>query len=267
MQLLTLTVVLLLLTSIGYRLGRGKALASAGGNPRLLHSLPRYHGYYVALWCGLPALLIIGLWLSAEPALVRHLVISALPVETQSLGDERMNLLYNEVRNVAKYSMQASTPLVDQAAKHYGELRATMFAAVAALSLALASGGLAYARRRIHSDMRARNRVEQVVRVFLVGCSTAAIFTTVGIVLSLLFESLRFFQFVPVTEFLFGTSWSPQMAIREDQVGSSGAFGAVPLFAGTALISMIAMVVAVPLGLLSAIYMAEYAHPKFRAVA
>ncbi|MBC7953356.1 MAG: phosphate ABC transporter permease subunit PstC [Rhodospirillaceae bacterium] len=267
MQLLTLTVVLLLLTSIGYRLGRGKALASAGGNPRLLHSLPRYHGYYVALWCGLPALFIIGVWLSAEPALVRHLVVSALPAETQSLGDERMNLLYNEVRNVAKFGMPASTPLVDQAAKHYGELRATLFAAIAALALALASGGLAYARRRIHSDMRARNRVEQVVRVFLVGCSTAAIFTTIGIVLSLLFESLRFFQFVPVTEFLFGTSWSPQMAIREDQVGSSGAFGAVPLFAGTALISLIAMVVAVPLGLLSAIYMAEYAHPKFRAIA
>lgn len=267
MQLLTLTVVLLLLTSIGYRLGRGKALATTNGNPRLLHSLPRYHGYYVALWCGLPALLVIGTWLAVEPSLVRHLVVSALPPDLQALGEERMNLLYNEVRNVAKFGMQASSPIVQQAAQHYGELRATLFAAIATLALALATGGLAFARHRIHSDMRARNRVEQVVRVFLVACSTAAIFTTVGIVLSLLFESLRFFHFVPVTEFLFGTSWSPQMAIREDQVGSSGAFGAVPLFAGTALISLIAMVVAVPLGLLSAIYMAEYAHPKFRAVA
>lgn len=267
MQLLTLTVVLLLLTSIGYRLGRGKALAMAGGSPRLLHSLQRYHGYFVALWCGLPALLVVTVWLAAEPALVRHLVEAALPGDTLALGDERLNLLYNEVRNVARYGMTASSPVVEAAAQRYSELRATMFAAVAGLALAIASGGLAFAYSRIKTDLRTRNRVESVVRVFLVGCSTVAIFTTVGIVLSLLFESLRFFQSVSVFEFLFGTSWSPQMAIRSDQVGSSGAFGAVPLFAGTALISLIAMVVAVPLGLLSAIYMAEYAAPRFRAIA
>ncbi len=267
MQLLTLTVVLLLLTSIGYRLGRGKALATTGGNPRLLHSLPRYHGYFVALWCGLPALVVVVAWLAAEPALVRHLVEAGLPADTKALGDERLNLLYNEVRNVARYDMTASSPVVEEAARRYSELRATLFAAIAALALALASGGLAFAYRRVKSDLRARNGVESVVRVFLVACSTAAIFTTVGIVLSLLFESLRFFQSVPVTEFLFGTTWSPQMAIRADQVGSSGAFGAVPLFAGTALISLIAMLVAVPLGLLSAIYMAEYAAPRFRAIA
>jgi phosphate transport system permease protein len=267
MQLLTLTVVLLLLTSIGYRMGRRKALVTAGGNPRLLHSLPRYHGYFVALWCGLPAFLVVAGWLAAEPTLIRHLVEQSLPADTLNLGEERLNLLYNEVRNVARYGMAASSPVVEAAAQRYGELRATLFAAIAALALALASGGLAYAYRRIHSDLRARNRVENVVRVFLVACSTAAIFTTIGIVLSLLFESLRFFHSVSVIEFLFGTTWSPQMAIRADQVGSSGAFGAVPLFAGTALVSLIAMVVAVPLGLLSAIYMAEYAAPRFRAIA
>ena len=96
--------------------------------------------------------------------------------------------------------------------------------------------------------------------------STIAILTTVGIVLSVLFESLRFFQAVPVTDFIFGTEWSPQMAIRADQVGASGAFGAIPLFAGTLLISFIAMVVAVPVGLMSAIYLAEYARPRVRAV-
>ena len=267
MQLLTLTVVLLLLTSIGYRMGRRKALATAGGNPRLLHSLPRYHGYFVALWCGLPALLVVVTWLTAEPALVRHLVEAGLPADTLALGDERLNLLYNEVRNVARYGMAPSSPVVEAAAQRYGEMRATMFAGIAALALALASGGLAYAYRRVKSDLRARNGVESAVRVFLVACSTAAIFTTIGIVLSLLFESLRFFQSVSVFEFLFGTTWSPQIAMRADQVGSSGAFGAVPLFAGTALISLIAMLVAVPLGLLSAIYMAEYAAPRFRAVA
>ena len=106
-----------------------------------------------------------------------------------------------------------------------------------------------------------------MVTTFLLASSLVAIFTTVGIALSVLFESLRFFQAVPVTEFLFGTNWSPQMAIRADQVGSSGAFGAVPLFTGTLLIALIAMLVAVPIGLTSAIYLSEYADRRFRAVA
>ena len=97
--------------------------------------------------------------------------------------------------------------------------------------------------------------------------STVAIFTTIGIFLSVLFEALRFFQQVSPLEFLFGLSWSPQTAIREDQVGSSGAFGAVPLFAGTLLISGIAMLVAVPVGLMSAIYLSEYANSQVRSFA
>jgi phosphate transport system permease protein len=109
--------------------------------------------------------------------------------------------------------------------------------------------------------------VEGILTVILVACSTIAIFTTIGIVLSVLYEAIRFFNIIPFTEFLFGLDWSPQMAIRADQVGSSGAFGAVPVFLGTALISAIAMVVAVPIGLMSAIYLSEYAGRRLRAVA
>ncbi len=101
----------------------------------------------------------------------------------------------------------------------------------------------------------------------LIVASTVAIFTTIGIFASVLFEALRFFQSVSVWEFLFGLSWSPQTAIRADQVGSSGAFGAVPLFTGTLLISGLAMVVAVPVGLMSAIYLSEYASARVRALA
>jgi phosphate transport system permease protein len=115
--------------------------------------------------------------------------------------------------------------------------------------------------------MRARNIVEQVVKYFLIACSTIAIFTTIGIVLSVLYESILFFKAVPITEFLFGLDWSPQMALRADQVGSSGAFGAIPVFMGTLLISGIAMTVAVPIGLMSAIYLSEYASKTVRAVA
>jgi phosphate transport system permease protein len=109
--------------------------------------------------------------------------------------------------------------------------------------------------------------VEGIFTVILIACSTIAIFTTIGIILSVLYESIRFFKVIPVTDFLFGLDWSPQMAIRADQVGSSGAFGAVPVFLGTALISVIAMVVAVPVGLMSAIYLSEYASKRLRAVA
>ena len=119
-------------------------------------------------------------------------------------------------------------------------------------------------RARITPELRARNGVERVIEWLLIGCSTIAVFTTIGIVASVAFEAFRFFAIISPIDFLFGTAWSPQMAIRADQVGSSGSFGAVPLFAGTALISFIAMVIAVPIGLFSAIYLAEYAHPKFR---
>jgi len=133
--------------------------------------------------------------------------------------------------------------------------------------LGVAGLGGAHAWRQIHPDLRARNRVERVVRWFLIAASSIAIFSTVGIVLSVLFEAIRFFQKVPMTEFLFGLNWSPQMAIRADQVGSSGSFGAVPLFTGTLLITSIAMVVAVPVGLMTAIYLAEYSSSRVRGIA
>jgi phosphate transport system permease protein len=121
--------------------------------------------------------------------------------------------------------------------------------------------------RRIHPDLRARNKVEAVIKWFLIAASSIAIFTTIGIVLSVLFEAIRFFQKVPINDFLFGVNWSPQTAIRADQVGSSGSFGAVPLFTGTILITAIAMLIAVPVGLMTAIYLAEYSSTRVRATA
>ena len=134
------------------------------------------------------------------------------------------------------------------------------------VAAAAAVAGLAWALRRIAPELRARNKLESVLRAGLLLASALAILTTLGILLSLLFEAIRFFRFVPIHEFLFGFHWSPQTAIREDQVGSTGAFGAVPVFAGTLLISAIAMAVAVPIGLLSAIWLSEYASPRVRAV-
>ena len=120
-------------------------------------------------------------------------------------------------------------------------------------------------RKHFYPQLRARHTVEKTVRILLIGCSTISIFVTIGIFLSLLFESIKFFSLVPIGEFLFGLDWSPQMAIRDDQVGSSGAFGSVPLIVGTLVITFIAMIIAVPIGLMSAIYMSEYSNRRLRS--
>ena len=121
--------------------------------------------------------------------------------------------------------------------------------------------------KKIKNEFKARDNLEKIIELFLLACSTLAILITIGILLSVIFESNRFFSSIPIAEFLFGTHWSPQMPIREDQAGSAGAFGAVPLFTGTFLIAFIAMCIAGPIGLMSAIYLSEYASKKVRDIA
>jgi phosphate transport system permease protein len=263
-----LLVVLLALSSVAYYIGQRRALTVVGGKVRQLHSLPGYNGLYVAIWCGLPALLVVAVWSSFQGGVIESLVTAGLPQEIIEQGPQRVTLVLNEVRNVASGSIYGEPgPEIMAAAEHYAQLQSTSRGALIGLSLALALGAGAIALKRIKPQHKARNAVETVITGLLLTSSTIAVLTTIGIVLSVLFESMRFFQSVPVTEFLFGVEWSPQTAIREDQVGSSGAFGAVPLFAGTMLIAFIAMLVAVPIGLMSAIYLSEYANFRFRAVA
>ncbi|MCU7813221.1 MAG: phosphate ABC transporter permease family protein, partial [Candidatus Thiodiazotropha sp. (ex Notomyrtea botanica)] len=265
----TLIIVLLGLMSLAYYLGRKRSLNLVSGRVRDLHSLPSYYGLHTALWCGIPAILLLVVWISFEGSVVTSLVVDSLPQETQNLPPERLNLVLNDIRNLATGNIVSTTvdENMQQAADHYSRLQSISHMAmfVVALSLAILAGFIAH--RSISRQQRARNRVEKAVNFFLLSSSTLAIFTTIGIVLSVLFESVRFFQQIPVTDFIFGLEWSPQTAIRADQVGSSGVFGAIPLFAGTFLITLIAMVVAVPIGLLSAIYMAEYAGRHFRSLA
>ena len=146
-------------------------------------------------------------------------------------------------------------------------LRGTNTMALTVVFIVVAMLGGAWGWLKIAPQLRARQQVEKILRVLFMLCALVAIMTTVGIVMSVLFESIRFFGQVSPVDFLFGTQWSPQTALRADQVASEGAFGAIPLFMGTLLISAIALLVAVPVGLMSAIYLAEYAHAKVRAVA
>jgi phosphate transport system permease protein len=197
------------------------------------------------------------------------LVVKDLPESIRSLPADRLNLVINDIRNLASgnFVSQTTDPASQAAADHYRSLRSIGHNALALITIALMAAAAVFVRRRIAPGLRARNQVEKILTVILVACSTIAIFTTIGIILSVIYEAIRFFNIIPVTDFLFGLDWSPQMAIRADQVGSSGAFGAVPVFLGTILISAIAMVVAVPIGLMSAIYLSEYAGKRLRAIA
>jgi phosphate transport system permease protein len=269
MNQLILISVLLLLSLAAYQMGRRRAFRLVDGQLRNLHSLPVYYGLYAAMWCVLPALLVLIAWIAFDGAIIAHLVVAQLPDSLHDGNAGRINLLLNDIRNVRMGLVAAENadPAVVAAAQHWDRLQGMAYAALAVVVLVLAVLGAVFTLTRIHPQQRARNAVERLVQILMMVAASVAILTTLGIVLSVIFESILFFRLVPVTEFLFGTSWSPQMAIRPDQVGSSGAFGAVPVFVGTALISAIAMVVAVPIGLLSAIYLSEYAAPAFRSVA
>jgi phosphate transport system permease protein len=212
---------------------------------------------------------VLLLWQVLEPAWLRSGVLDSLPATMQAMPDDQLGLVYNDIRNLVAGNIAGGTPSpeVAAAAERYTALRdsSRRFAAAAVLVLGIVVLGWAY--RRVRPELRARNGVERTIELLLIAASCVAILTTIGIFLSVFFEALRFFQQVPFFDFLFGLSWTPQTAIRADQIGSSGAFGAVPLFTGTLLISGLAMLVAVPVGLMSAIYLSEYASRRFRAYA
>jgi phosphate transport system permease protein len=189
-----------------------------------------------------------------------------MPPAVRELPQDQLGLVLNDVRNVVAGAVPPDfvSPEARAAAATYERYQSLGRHALAVLALTAALGGIVLVRRLIAPTLRARNAVERIFELMLLGCALIAILTTIGIVLSVAYESLLFFRKVPVTEFLFGLQWSPQTAIRADQVGATGAFGAVPLFAGTLLISAIAMLVSVPIGLFAAIYLAEYAHRDVR---
>ncbi len=264
-----LFLVLIGLSFFAYAIGKSRALALVGGNRgiRNLHSLPSYYGALTALWCALPALLVFALWLAFQDRIIMALVTAGMPESIQQLEAGRLGLVLNDVRNVASGAVSAESvaPEIRQAAEQYVRLQRISRIALSVVVCAVGILGTIIVRARIRAHLRARNAVERIIEWALIGCSLVAVLTTIGIIASVIFEAGRFFGRVPWYEFLFGLHWSPQTAIRADQVGSSGAFGAVPLFWGTLMISGIAMLVAVPVGLFSAIYLAEYAHPRFRA--
>jgi phosphate transport system permease protein len=256
-----------LIVGFGYWVGRRRAVAVSGGRPAYLHSLPGYHGMFVALWCGLPGVLLAAIWFFVEPHVAEYVLVQNLPAGQLEQEADRLALLIVDVKNIAAgYNVfREVTPELEAAAAAYNRVFEIGRAIMLVVALCASIAGLAVGRRLISPDLRARNRVERVMTVVMIVASTIAVMTTLGIVLSLLFEAIRFFGRVPFFDFLFGLKWNPQTAIREGQVAAEGSFGAVPLFAGTLLITLIAMLVAVPVGLFSAIYLSDYAPKRIRA--
>jgi phosphate transport system permease protein len=254
------------LSAGGFMMARGRALAIADRGDLRLHSLPAYYGWWGALWAGLPGIAVVTLWLAAAPALMPSLVTE--PGAIASDDPTQHALFWNDVENVARGNVapEDASEAVRSTARRYVALRERALTGALALTVLLGLAGGAFALRAVRPALAARVHVERVLRAVLLLSSSLAILVTIGIVLSLVFETMRFFESVSPAAFLFGTEWSPQIAMRSDQVASAGSFGAVPVFAGTLLITAIAMVVAVPIGLLSAIHMTFYSSSRARDV-
>jgi phosphate transport system permease protein len=259
---------LVLFSAATFVLGRRRLVGPAGA-----HSRPNYHGAYVALWSAGPALVLLLLYIAFGGRVEGAILRAEAPPPVAAMSAQDQQVFFDDARAVARGAPRSETlydpdtlAALDTEARQARALAEGFRIGAVVLAVVLAASGFLLAYRRLTPEFRARNRVEGWISGLLLVCSVLAVLTTVGIVASLAFESFRFFQAVSPIDFLFGTQWDPQIAMRSDQVAAKGAFGAVPLFAGTFLIMIIAMAVAAPVGLFSAIYLSEYAGGWTRAV-
>ncbi|MCL5778222.1 phosphate ABC transporter permease subunit PstC [Limibaculum sp. FT325] len=252
----------------GYVVNRQAARSQAFGSGARFHSLPGFHGAYALLLTGLPAFLFVLVWLTFEGPIVDAVVMASLPAEgVAGLDAGKLSLIEAEVKSIAAGNVFGEPePWKFAAAEYYTSLRGTFRAALWISVLLVCGIGLYIARRRVAADFRARHRVEEITSWIMIACAGVAILVTAGIIASLIYESVRFFERVPVAEFLFGLNWEPQIPLREDQIAGAGAFGWLPVFLGTIVITVVALVVAVPIGLLSAIYLNEFASARVRSI-
>lgn len=250
---------------------RAAGLARSPAAP--VNSLPFHHGTYAAVWTAVPAALVLLVAALFGDPVETALVKAQLPAAVLALEASDRQVFLDDALAIARGGSRSETPYspdLEAALRtaasdaHAIDVRVRLIGLGSAGVLALA--GAAWGLSRIRAPFRARAGVEKWIQALLLFCSVTAVFTTVGIVASLVWESWRFFQAVPPLAFLFGMEWDPQSAMYADQVVSEGAFGAIPLFAGTFLIMLIAMMVAAPVGLFAAIYLSEYASGTSRAI-
>ncbi len=259
--------VLLALIAVAYQIGLSKSrnLAGKGNNSAKLHSRPGYYGALVALWCGIPAFLILLVWNLVEANVLQYLILQNVPTNiTANLDVAGIDVLIDRVKAIASGFGVSDTPAAYEvaAAEHLAKFEKVSELAKFAVVICAAMLGLVWAKKRVSQTYRARNQVERTINVILILCSGVAILTTIGIVMSMFKEAVHFFNFVSPIDFFFGTEWNPGFSTSGNAEGS---YGLLPLLWGTLMVSGVALLVAVPLGLMIAIYLAEYASPKFRS--
>jgi phosphate transport system permease protein len=265
MNALSVAVILLVLVALAYQLGlaRSRGVAALAVDERL-HSRPGYHGLLAILRAALPAAVVFVLWRLFGEQVIASMVMDSLPAEHVPADAFQRSALLQRLSNLASgFGLLTEAQPYEQAAAAYlAELNRIGQAGVAAAMATVAAVGLFWTWRGTTVHTRARNKVERAIQAALIACSAVAIFTTLGIVLSMLGEAVRFFQFVNPAEFFFGTVWNPRFATVGTE--GQGGFGMLPLMAGTLMIAGIAMLIAVPLGLMTAIYLSEYASYRVR---
>ena len=246
-------------------ISRNKNYSSA----KYARTLPIYYALQALLWCVLPVSCMLLLWHIGSSQLLNVVLQKEIPSLFEGLSQDQTTLLLDSIYRTAEhpsFATLASDSVVD-AANYLNQLRAESkqlrFVAFMVVLLAGSAWGIHLAQPHI----KAREHVERALYWVLMSCAALAVLSTVGIVATVLLQSLRFFNAVPVQDFLFGTEWSPQIALREGQIASQGSFGVLPLIVGTLLIAAVAMCIAVPVGLMSAVYLSEYAGAKVRAIA
>jgi len=293
MPLIYVFLVILAVSAAAYMVGRQRAAGQVGGQIKQ-HSRAHYHGWWAFLLAALPAILLLVIWAIGSSFYVQQHIESQVPAAAAGDTGASRSLTISLVRSLANGLRRLDSATQANPPTTFAELQPLLTAkgvalatdtqdymipiavganrladslslAGGALAVLLAVGGSALGVSQVHARSRARNKVERVMLYTLLGCSMIAILTTVGIVLSMLFETLHFFGEISPLGFFFGTVWDPRFAAA-GSVGSEGQFGLIPLLAGTLYIALVALLVAVPIGLMSAVYMAEYASRSVRSV-
>lgn len=273
MSNLGLIIVLLIIMGFAYQFGSVRSRNMAAQQNVRMHSRPHHYGVYTVLWALLPALAVILLWSWVAPSMIEQMIIAQYADFTSSMTANQQRVLMRTLNNlVSGFTSVSSVPQWQaEAAAQLASWRQLSDMLKYALAAVLVAAGIAYSYRTLSPMQRARNNIERVIKWALIACSLVAILTTIGIVLSMVGETLRFFNFVSPTEFFFGTTWNPRFStagVGEGSLtGGQGSFGMLPLLAGTMLVAGIALLVAIPLGLMAAIYLAEYAPKKLRNTA
>ncbi|MFK7792356.1 MAG: phosphate ABC transporter permease subunit PstC [Devosiaceae bacterium] len=267
--LLLLALIILFVGSL--YIGAQRSRQVAGTSTSNLHSRPSYHGGYLAIMATLPALGILIAWSIAQGPIIDRLVVGQFTDQVDALSLPQQEAFLRDARAIAFGGIVSFTDeLKEAAAGIYANLYLMSQIAMIIVMAILAFLGFRAAYTNIEPQRRTRHFVERAVMLLLIACSVVAIFTTIGIVLSLIFESIRFFTLIPIHNFLFGLHWSPQSAFAgagEVVDANPLVFGAVPLIVGTLFITFIAISVAGPVGLFAAIYLSDYASAPVRAVA